>query len=75
MVQQPFAIKMSILVKTIESRLGNGNEAFYCRKYGKYTNLLVHTIVRWLSKVNVVERIWSLRKNLGIFLNVKKSEA
>jgi len=48
---------MSILVKTIESRLEKGNAAFYCLKNGTYTNLLVHTIVRWLSK----ERIWSVR--------------
>jgi len=44
---------MSILVKTVESTLGNGNEAFYCRKNGKYTNLHVHTIVRWLSEGKV----------------------
>jgi len=53
---------MSILVKTFESRLEKGNAAFYCLKNGTYTNLLVHTIVRWLSKGKVVERIWSVRK-------------
>ena len=33
-----------------------------------YTDLLVHNNVRWLSKARVLERFWSIREELMVFL-------
>ncbi|KAM9299122.1 zinc finger BED domain-containing protein 5-like [Gastrophryne carolinensis] len=39
-----------------------------------YGDLLVHNNVRWLSKGRVLERFWSIRKELEIFLGQQKTE-
>ncbi len=45
-----------------------------CSEYeSKFTNLLYHTEVRWLSRGNVLTRFFNLLKEVKIFLNDKKS--
>jgi len=59
---------MPILVKIVDSRLEYSNETFSFRKQYNYTNLYVHTYERCLNKGWVLQRFWSLKEIIFIFL-------
>ncbi|XP_063802305.1 general transcription factor II-I repeat domain-containing protein 2B-like [Pseudophryne corroboree] len=40
----------------------------------EHTDILYHTNVRWLSLGNVLKRVWELREQIGVFLNMKGKE-
>ena len=39
-----------------------------------YETLLFHTAVRWLSKENIVQRVFELREEISIFLRIQNKQ-